>query len=117
MTSDLTQLWLAIDLLMGSIRDNIKEPQSRQYSMQLLHLTLGYQTRLIQNAVEGMVARQHGTMGAEFSSLSDQQLNDSLRRLIGFVAELRLYLKECPEWLRQKQSSTGQGIFTEINIK
>ncbi|XP_072050240.1 spatacsin-like [Amphiura filiformis] len=98
---------LAVDLLMTSIRDNIKEPQSRQYSMQLLHLTLGYQTKLIQNAVEALGSRQHG-VSLESTGPSEEELNESLRKLMAYVAELRLYLKECPRWLKADKEAVGE---------
>ncbi|XP_072167354.1 spatacsin-like [Diadema setosum] len=48
------QLWLAMDLLSQAIASNIRETKSKQYALQLLHLTLKHLNKLIHNATDAL---------------------------------------------------------------
>ena len=108
-TADQTQLWPALDLLLASIRAHAREHPSRQYALQLLSLTLAHANRLVCNAAETARAlRQDPDVGGtgilEGFNLTEEVLEDALRRLRGYIQEMWVYLNGCPKWIGEKES-------------
>ncbi|XP_078607878.1 spatacsin-like isoform X2 [Branchiostoma floridae x Branchiostoma japonicum] len=110
---DTLQLRAAIDLLVSAIHENIKEPQSKQFAEQLLHLTLDHLHLLIRTATELVSDTSHYPFGSSEDSpipmvtpgvtVDRPQLEQSVQTLMGYVVELRKFLKRPAD---QKQSDS-----------
>ncbi|XP_066273752.1 spatacsin-like isoform X2 [Branchiostoma lanceolatum] len=111
---DTLQLRAAIDLLVSAIHENIKEPPSKQFAEQLLHLTLDHLHLLIRTATELVADTSHDPFGFSEGSpgpavspgftVDRPQLEQSVQTLMGYVVELRHFLKR-PAVRRQADSA------------
>eukprot|EP00058_Branchiostoma_floridae_P024300 XP_002609790.1 hypothetical protein BRAFLDRAFT_78622 [Branchiostoma floridae] len=110
---DTLQLRAAIDLLVSAIHENIKEPQSKQFAEQLLHLTLDHLHLLIRTATELAADTSNNPFGPSEDSpipvvspgvaVDRPQLEQSVQTLMGYVVELRKFLKRPAD---QKQTDS-----------
>ncbi|XP_071953242.1 spatacsin-like [Antedon mediterranea] len=98
--TDTEELWDALGLLLASIRENMSESQSKQYSDQLVHLTLTFVNRLIQNTWdtqkalemdENMIDRVH-------------DIKATSQKLMRYTCDLRGFLKDSPSWCTRTKS-------------
>ncbi|XP_078689529.1 spatacsin-like isoform X2 [Branchiostoma floridae x Branchiostoma belcheri] len=100
---DTLQLRAAIDLLVSAIHENIKEPPSKQFAEQLLHLTLDHLHLLIRTATELAADTSHhpfdpsvdlpGPVASPGFTVDRPQLEQCVQTLMGYVVELRHFLK------------------------
>ena len=54
-----------------------------------------------------MTSRHQGSGLGTSIGPSEEELKESLAKLISYVAELRLFLKECPVWLKKAKVLAG----------
>ena len=64
---------------------------------------------------EAMTSRHQGSGLGTSVGPSEEELKESLAKLISYVAELRLFLKECPVWLKKDKAAVPEGILFIMN--
>ncbi|XP_033120551.1 spatacsin-like [Anneissia japonica] len=94
-STDIKELWEAIDLLLTSIVDNMSEPQSKQYSDQLVQLALTFVNHLIQNTWETQTLLQ---VDCVVKTARVKEIKTTSQRLMGYACDLRGFLKDAPSW-------------------
>ncbi|XP_070543106.1 spatacsin-like isoform X2 [Ptychodera flava] len=97
---DTFQLESAVELLIATIKDNINgDMQSKLFGEQLLHMTLEFVNHLMRNATSQAQVQEEETGSV------DEDLKNSIDKVIKYLSELRKYQKDVPEQLGQKVTS------------
>lgn len=95
LTERVQQLCPALDLLCSSVRDSNSEAQSRQFSEQLLNITLSF----LHSQIRALLS-DHNSDSADVRSCVEV--------LDGYLTQLRCFMKRFP-WSVKSDSSTGSG--------
>ncbi|KAM4553045.1 spatacsin isoform 3-T3 [Fundulus diaphanus] len=95
------ELFLALDLLCSTVRDLNSEAQSRQFSEQLLHLTLTF----INTQIRSVLFRPQ---------YEHSDVQSSIKILDTYVTELRSYIKKFPRASWGSTSNTRAAPLEEI---
>lgn len=96
LTERVQQLCPALDLLCSSVRDSNSEAQSRQFSEQLLNITLSF----LQSQIRALLS-DYSSDSADVRSCVDV--------LDGYLTQLRCFMKRFPWSGKSDEPSTGSG--------
>ncbi len=102
---DLEQVHSAVRLLIDTIRNNMTDNQSKQFAEQLLHITLAYLHKVVQNIVK---AQKEAELAGHSNVAFERDVEKALTTLTLYIKDLRQFMQGVPQGMFRRTHSHGQ---------